>query len=305
MELEYDALLLATGARATPAFARVTTWDDRADVEVLQALTRDLHDRSIRRLAILIPPGPGWPLPAYELALLISRRVRGVGAEPEIVVVSPERAPLAVFGPEASREVGAELEAAGVRFESAGGARPDPADANTLVLDPSGRRLKADRVLAMPRLTGNAPDGVPADADGYLPVDEHCRVSGVEGVWAAGDGVAFPVKFGSLAADQADVAAADIAVEAGADVERQRFHPVLRGRLLTGRRERWMRHEPTAADARGETSYEPLWWPPGKVAGRHLAPWLAARDEQAVAAGPPISGGVAVEADLAHEAPEG
>jgi sulfide:quinone oxidoreductase len=156
----------------------------------------------------------------------------------------------------------------------------------------------------MPRLVGTAPAGVPADADGFLPVDDHCRVLGIEGVWAAGDGIAFPVKFGGLAADEADVAAADIAASAGADVERTPFRPVLRGQLLTGRRDRWMRHEPTAPGSEGETSFEPLWWPPGKIAGRYLAPWLAARDEQAIPPERPADGGVAVEADLRTRSPE-
>jgi sulfide:quinone oxidoreductase len=294
-ELPYDALVIATGAGAVPAFTRGLTWDDRSDVEVLQTLTRDLQSGDVRRLAIVIPAGPGWPMPAYELALLTGRRARGVGAEPEIVLVSAEHSPLAVFGPQASREVGAELDAAGVRFETSADTRLDATDPNTVVLHPSGRRFKADRVLALPRLVGNTPRGLPADADGYLPVDEFCRVRGVERVWGAGDGIAFPVKFGGLAAEEADTAAADIAAEAGADVERRPFRPVLRGRLLTGRRERWMRHEP-GSGGEGEARTEPLWWPPGKIAGQYLAPWLAARDATAATGDEPGAPGLPVEA---------
>ena len=53
------------------------------------------------------------------------------------------------------------------------------------------------------------------------------------------------------------------------------FHPVLRGILLGGRKPVHMRADPGAGSAR--QGLEPLWWPPGKVAGRHLAPYLAAR----------------------------
>jgi hypothetical protein len=40
-----------------------------------------------------------------------------------------------------------------------------------------------------------------------------------------------------------------------------------------------------------------LWWPP-KIAGRWLAPWLAARDDEAVAGNLPRAGGLPVQADL-------
>jgi hypothetical protein len=48
----------------------------------------------------------------------------------------------------------------------------------------------------------------------------------------------------------------------------------------------------------GEATLHTLWWPPSKVNGRYLAPWLAARDEEAVADHPPQSGGLAVQTDL-------
>jgi sulfide:quinone oxidoreductase len=141
------------------------------------------------------------------------------------------------------------------------------------------------------------PHGVPADADGFVRVDEHCRVIGLDRVWAAGDGIDFPVKFGGLAAEQADAAAADIAAEAGASVERKPFRPVLRGRLLTGQGPRYLRYD-AAGGGEGEATSHTLWWPPGKVNGRYLAPWLAARDDEAVAGQLPHDGGLAVQTDL-------
>ena len=153
-------------------------------------------------------------------------------------------------------------------------------------------------MLALPRLRGRAPAGIPADADGFVSVDDHGRVNGVPGVWAAGDGIDFPVKFGGLATEQADAAAADIAAEAGAAVERKPFRPVLRGRLLTGSGPRYMRYDASGGDGEGEAAPHTLWWPPSKVNGRYLAPWLAARDEEAVADHLPQSGGLHVQTDL-------
>ena len=55
---------------------------------------------------------------------------------------------------------------------------------------------------------------------------------------------------------------------------------MLRGLLLTGGAPLYLRAEltgdkaPTAHALRGEASGRALWWPPGKVAGRYLAPYL-------------------------------
>ena len=120
-------------------------------------------------------------------------------------------------------------------------------------------------------------------------------------VWAAGDGLAFPVKFGGLAAEQADAAAQAIAALAGADVTPEPFRPVLRGRLLTGRSERFLHHVAGGGGGEGTVADHALWWPPGKVAGRRLAPYLAERDGTAAGAPAPREPGVAVQVDLTRE----
>ena len=77
-------------------------------------------------------------------------------------------------------------------------------------------------------------DGLPADANGFIPVDDHGRVKGTEDVYAAGDGTNFPIKQGGLGTQQADAVAPHIAHRLGASVEPEPFRPVLRGKLLTG-----------------------------------------------------------------------
>ena len=224
-----------------------------------------------------------------------------MGMNPEITLVTPERAPLAIFGPRAVEVVTAELERAGVKVELGAYAEIEPGPPRAIVMRPSGRRLEVDRILALPRLRGRTPDGIPADPDGFVTVDPHGRVAGVDGVWAAGDGIDFPVKFGGLAAEQADAAAADIAADAGAVVERKPFRPVLRGRLLTSSGPRYMRYDAAGGDGEGEATTHTLWWPPGKINGRYLTPWLAALDEDTIADHLPQSGGLAVQADLHRE----
>ncbi|HEX7299882.1 MAG TPA: FAD-dependent oxidoreductase, partial [Solirubrobacteraceae bacterium] len=238
------------------------------------------------------------PLPAYELALLIAGDARGMGMEPEITLVTPEQAPLAIFGSRAVEVVSAELQRAGVRVELGAYASLDHGPPRAIVIRPSGRRLEVNRILSLPRLRGRAPQGIPTNAEGFVSVDPHGRVAGAEGVWAAGDGIDFPVKFGGLAAEQADAAAADIAADAGAVVERAPFRPVLRGRLLTSRGPRYMRYDAGGGGGEGEATPHTLWWPPGKINGRYLTPWLASLDDEAVAGQLPHSGGVPVQTDL-------
>jgi sulfide:quinone oxidoreductase len=117
---------------------------------------------------------------------------------------------------------------------------------------------------------------VPHDADGFIPTDEHGRVPGLDDVYAAGDATSFPVKQGGIAAQQADAAADAIAARAGAPVTAEPFRPVLRGQLLTGSLPRYLRARP-GSQAPSIVSTEPLWWPPSKIVGHHLAPFLAAR----------------------------
>ena len=50
----------------------------------------------------------------------------------------------------------------------------------------------------------------------------------------------------------------------------------MRGLLLTGGRPRYLRHELDGGVGQADAaSPEPLWWPPAKIVGRHLAPFLA------------------------------
>jgi len=297
--LRYDALLLATGARAIPAYEHALTWDDRTATERLGGLLRDVEQGYLRRLAFVVPPGPSWPLPAYELALMTARLAWDAQTGAEIALVSPEPAPLAVFGRRASAAVAAELDAAGVAFHGGSYAEVEKGRATILFVHPGPHRMEFQRVVALPRLVGRAPHGVPADASGFLPVDRFGRVAGLDRTWAAGDGIAFPVKLGGLAAQQADAAAEAIARLAGAPVQPRPFRPVLRGRLLTGRGERFLRHAVGGDD--GAVADHALWWPPTKVAGARLAPYLAEHEEAAALGIAPRPAGIDVEIDLVRE----
>jgi len=229
--LEYDALALAVGAERVRAVAHAMTWDDRSDAETLGGLLRDIEEGYSRRLAVVIPPGAAWPLRAYELALFITLEATGMSAGLETTVLAPDPSPLAALGSRAVELVADELARAGVDVVSADRVEVNAGRATTIVLHPSERRLEVDRVLALPRLRGRRIAGVPTDVDGFMAVDEHGRVRGLDGVWAAGDGTAIAPKSGGFAAQQADVVALDIAAAAGANVEPRPFDPAAWERL--------------------------------------------------------------------------
>ena len=137
-----------------------------------------------------------------------------------------------------------------------------------------GRLIGADVVVALPTLVGPRIPGLPDDGDGFIPIDEHCRVEGHDDIFAAGDAVAFAIKHGSLATQQADAAASMIAALVGAIAEPEPFHPVLHGMLLTGDDPLYIRSELGASTT---VSSEPLWTPAGKIVGRYISPFLTPR----------------------------
>ena len=182
-----------------------------------------------------------------------------------------ESDPLGVFGRTASAAVAGRLAAAGIALRT-GSFAQEYADGK-LWLELEGP-LDADLVIALPRLHGPRLAGLPADDDGFVPVDPYARVRGVDRVWAVGDMTSRPLKQGGLAAQQADVAAAGIAARlAGRAVRPRPFQPRLRGMLLTGEDPLFLERCPHAPPSSAASS-DFLWWPAHKIAGRHLGPYL-------------------------------
>jgi sulfide:quinone oxidoreductase len=149
-----------------------------------------------------------------------------------------------------------------------------------VVLRPGGETLTCDRVVALPVVRGVPVEGLPHDPEGFLPIDSHARVSRVSDVYAAGDGANFPLKQGGIACQQADAGAEDIARAAGIPVEARPFRPVLRGRLMTGGKPHFMRRDIGDPTGAGESTDHMLWWPPTKIAGKYLAPYVALQQKR-------------------------
>lgn len=293
-EIPFDTLILAPGARSTSPLPDAITFGAEGSGQAMAELLSRMRAGEVRSAAFVAPSMTGWLLPLYELALMTAadlarNHVDGV----HLSLVTSETRPLSLFGDEGSDAVAGLLEAAGVEFIGAAGGTQE------VMVGVSGDDLAADFLVTLPVLRGPAIGGVPATVDrGFIPVDAYGRVDGLADVYAAGDTTDFPVKQGGLAAQQADTVAAHIAASYGADVDAQPFHPVLRGMLFTGGESLYVRSGVPGADPDVPGAWYPLWWPPTKVAGRHLAPYLFARGEEDGFGGPPV-GFVDVDIPLA------
>ncbi len=97
VELAYDALVLAHGARATPAFLHALTFG--AHPLALTGIIADLEQGWTTSVAFVVPRGCTWPLPLYELALMTAQDVWAMNMDRvDMHLVTPEREPLEIFG---------------------------------------------------------------------------------------------------------------------------------------------------------------------------------------------------------------
>jgi sulfide:quinone oxidoreductase len=283
-ELEYDALMLALGAKAKPRYEHATTIDDRHLDETLHGIIQDIEGGYIKSLAFVAPGRMPWQLPIYELALLTAGRAYDMSVELAITIVTPEDSPLAIFGTGASHGVAALLERAHIHTISS--AYAEIPHAGEVVINPGDRRLHVNRVIALPELYGPGVRGIPLSEHGFVRVTPHGQVVDAERVYAAGDAIDFPIKHGGLGAQQADAAAEAIAALAGAQVTPEPFHPIIHGMLLTGEAPMYLTAQITGGHGfSSELSDTPTWSPPSKIASRYLSPYLDALDRSPAAAG--------------------
>jgi sulfide:quinone oxidoreductase len=296
LEIPYDALVIACGARPRTTLAGALTFRGPADTGAFRDLLRELREGLVNSVAFALPGKTSWPLPLYELALLTATYLERQGIRSvELSLVTHEDAPLMLFGGEATEALTRLLGTKQIAVLP--GRYAKNFEAGVLTLVPQ-EELRVDRVVALPELEGPGIAGLPSDEHGFVLTDSLCRVTGLDGVYAAGDATAFPVKQGGIAAQQADVAAEAIAAAAGADVTPHAFQPVLRGLLLTGEASAYLRAE--LGGGHGQTavvSGDALWWPPAKIVGRYLAPFLAGRSE--IEPEPPPVGSNVLQVDIA------
>jgi sulfide:quinone oxidoreductase len=279
-EVGYDALLVAVGAKQVEPYEHAGVFHDAEADEIFHGVVQDIELGYTRSLAFIQPVGPVWPLPLYELALMTAERAHSMDVRDlDLVLVTPERRPLAVFGTAVADVVRDRLAEAGVTVYCEALAKVP--DKQQLLIQPQGVELHPSRMLAMPRIAGPGISGLPgAGSHGFLPIDKYCRVPRAGGrVFAAGDVANYPIKHGGLGTQMADAAASAIAALAGAVDKPSAFNPVIRGKLLTGRAPVYMSAHPVGAESfASEVFDEPPWPARDKVVAEELGPYLARQE---------------------------
>jgi sulfide:quinone oxidoreductase len=272
--IPYDYLLVAPGVRTLWAVPGAATFWGVAEEGGVGSVVRKLRAGGLRNVVFTMPDGCSWALPVYELALLASTVLARSGVEgARLTIVTPEQAPLGLFGRAVAEQVAELLSERGIAVVA--GSHPVAFEGGRLRIAP-GEEIAADAVISLPRLEGRRIDGIPHDPHGFVAVDEHGRVVGMERVFAAGDVTAFPVKQGGIATQQADAVAEAIASELGSGIEPAPFDPVLRGVLWTGERPRYLYGQLSGGHGETSTLSETPPWPEceGKIVGRYLTPFL-------------------------------
>ena len=269
-ELGYDALLVAIGARRRGTLPGAITFvGDNAPTE-LRGLLQRASEGSLRKLIFAIPPGVQWTLPAYELALLTAGHFERESIQAQVSVATYEAEPLAVFGGKASDAVAEQLRMRGVALHRVEAER---FEAGRLIVA-GGEVIVADAVIALPRLFAPEIEGLPSDADGFLPVDDFGRVPGAGPVYGAGDATSSSLKQGGVAAQQAETAALAIIAALGLGPQPPPFRPELQGLMLAGPPSRFRRLDPAALPDPDRPSQAGA-LPRAKIAGRRVASFLA------------------------------
>lgn len=282
--LGYDSLILALGARARVAIPGALTFRDQREVPQMRALLGELRSGVVRRIAFAVPSGCAWPLPLYELAMLTASFAQERGIEAEISIVTPSKAPLELFGHEASALVRGQLIEHRVRFH--GGVVPGSVRRDGALQLHFDGIVAADRVVAAPQLRGPRIAGVPSRWWGFVPVDGEGRVEGLSDVYAAGDMTSIAIKQGGLATRQADAIARTIAAQEGVELS---VPPpsdpgrTIQARLLLGGGRTLSLRASLDAEGRSRSASASLTDRPieahEKVNGRYLSAYLAQRGE--------------------------
>ncbi len=160
-------------------------------------------------------PGARMPVPLFETAFAFARLIeeRKEADRSAITIVSHETT-AEMFGDVAlGQALNEAMEARHIEFVSDFSiARITP---QSLIAD-DDREVNCDLSMVIPPFSGQGAviHSSITDTEGYLPVDEHMRVSGVERMYAVGDCVSLPgPKMGHMAVRQAEVAAENLLAE--------------------------------------------------------------------------------------------
>lgn len=234
--LDYDFLVLATGAGMAPAeipglqtYAE-TIWtpDEMASLgRKLTAAIANARQGEQQTILFTVPPGNKCAGPLYELVLMTDTYLRrqNVRDHFELAWATYERTFIQAFGPKLHDVVLCEFAKRGITGHTAWVL--DHVSERTAYYT-NGQTISFDLLVAFPPYVAAARYGsLPQDERGFLKTElASRRVAGQDRIYAPGDAGDFPVKQAFLAFLEADATAEAIAAEVETRRVAQPFNPV-------------------------------------------------------------------------------
>jgi sulfide:quinone oxidoreductase len=237
-ELEYDYLVLATGADMSPDEVPglrehgTPIWTP-AEMAALGSRLRGLVEHSgdghRRTILFLVPPNNKCAGPLYEIVFMVETWLRRqkVREHFDLVWTTCEPSYIAAFGPKLHDVVVDEFWERGVEGHT--GWRVESVDEEAVRYD-NGEQRAYDLLVSFPPYVAAVdyrPFGLPADERAFLLCEPSSRrVAGEDRIYAPGDAGDFPVKQAFLAFLQADAVAEDIAARVEGRQPTFAFDPV-------------------------------------------------------------------------------
>jgi len=231
-KLPYDYLVFALGRRL--ATERVTGFYEHAHhllnvdkaISFGKAIKRFHEGRAVFGQC----PGARLPVPVYESAFALARRLeeKGERERVRITVVSPTTLESEIVDPAGAAALKKGLDAHGIEFLS--NLSIDALTQNSAITK-SGHAIDFDLLMLVPPFRGSSAAsylGI-TNEEGYIHVDSTMRVNGLERIYAVGDCVNFDgPKMGHMAVRQGEVAAANLAAEIDGRTPVSQYHHQMR-----------------------------------------------------------------------------
>ena len=337
--VDFDFLLLATGTRSKRPLRQGYVWERGGDPGFLDRIIMEVVAGEVRSVAVAVPRGARWPLPAYELALVLAWMATGTDAR--VTLITAEERPLGALGPGATDAVARELDAAGVEaitgveVSDDRSGNPESREPVDLLLVPEEPADQADALTGKPTHANHAAEA--ADVPLGKPTDSARVRLGAGSVAEFDRLISLPTAVGQFIAGVATDAAGFVEVDetlkvcgservwaAGGCIAAALEHSALAARQadaaiaaiataitgattppvtpeLTGMLLTGQRDQWLAENPVGtrEPSTRCLWWPSGRAVGRMLAQRIAAWDPSVDQALPSPPRGLVIRAPVA------